>query len=251
MNLASANATPTTPPAPRTTLTSAQVRELDARAEREYGLPGLVLMENAGAGCAQRLLQFGLRGRILIVCGSGNNGGDGLVIARHLDNAGHLVRIVLVGAPTRLSPAAAVQWRAVTAAGLDAQVVTSEQAASTHFWQTATSDCSMIIDAILGTGSQGELRPPLPTVLTHLNHSPAVRIAIDLPTGLNADTGQPGPFTFRAARTLTLVAPKAGFNNPLATEFLGIVDAIPIGVPRRLLLEFLDVTPSIPAVSCK
>jgi NAD(P)H-hydrate epimerase len=244
MNLTNHDATPTPQPPPRSTLTSDQVRELDARAWREYGLPGLVLMENAGAGCAQRLQQLGLAGPIVIVCGSGNNGGDGLVIARHLDNSGHAVRVVLLGDPARLSPDAAVQWRVVTAAGLDAQVVTAEQAASARYWQAALSDCSTIIDAILGIGSQGELRPPLPAVLTLLNNSPALRIAIDLPTGLNADTGIPGSITFRAARTLTLVAPKAGFHNPLAAAFLGTVDVIPIGIPRRLLQDFHDSTPS-------
>lgn len=233
----------TAPTASRNGLTSDQVRELDRRAWQEYGLPGLVLMENAGRGCAERLMELGISGRVLIVCGSGNNGGDGLVIARHLDNHGHPVQVVLVGSPEKFTNDTAVQWKAVTRAGLSVAQPTIAEAQSPEYWRRQLQDVTLIVDAILGIGSTGEPRPPLPLVLTILNAAAARRVAIDLPTGLNADTGIPATTTFRADHTLTLVALKAGFTNPLAAEVLGVVEAIPIGVPRRLLHEFLDISP--------
>src|SRR6266566_4877690 len=96
-----------------TTLTRAQVRELDRRAIEEYGVPGIVLMENAGRGAAELLLALGARGPVVICCGKGNNGGDGFVIARHLDNHGIPVRILLFAPPEDLSGDAAINYRIV------------------------------------------------------------------------------------------------------------------------------------------
>src|SRR5580704_13369213 len=99
-------------------LTRAQVREVDRRAITEFGVPGIVLMENAGRGAAELLISLGVQGSVAICCGKGNNGGDGLVIARHLDNRGIAVRVLLFAGPEELTGDAAVNVRIVERAGL-------------------------------------------------------------------------------------------------------------------------------------
>src|SRR4030081_1642002 len=100
----------------KTCLSRAEVRELDRRAIEEFGVPGVVLMENAGRGTAEVLLGLGDPGRVVVCCGKGNNGGDGFVIARHLDNAGESVRVLLFCAPEDLTGDAAINQRIVTRA---------------------------------------------------------------------------------------------------------------------------------------
>src|SRR5881394_299563 len=99
-------------------LTRAEVRELDRRAIEEYGVPGVVLMENAGRGAAEVLLRLGVRGRVVICCGKGNNGGDGFVIARHLDNREVPVQVLLFARPEDLTGDAAINYRIIARSGL-------------------------------------------------------------------------------------------------------------------------------------
>lgn len=96
-----------------------------------------------------------------------------------------------------------------------------------------------IVDALLGTGTSGDPRPPLAGIIERLNACRAKKLAVDLPSGLDCDTGIPGTPTFRADHTCTFVAPKVGFANPAAKEYLGTVSVHDIGVPRKLLEEFL------------
>src|SRR3712207_579261 len=103
-------------------LTHEQTRELDRRATEEFGVPGVVLMENAGRGMAELLRSLGVRGRVDVCCGRGNNGGDGFVIARHLDNAGVAVRVLLFARPEELTGDAAVNYRIIAKSGLPLEV---------------------------------------------------------------------------------------------------------------------------------
>jgi NAD(P)H-hydrate epimerase len=208
-----------------TTLTRAQVRELDRRAIEEFGVPGVVLMENAGRGAAELLMRLNPERRpVLIFCGKGNNGGDGYVIARHLDIHGWPVRLVRVAPASELTGDAAVMERIVTAAGIpDA---------------SAPDDSGWIVDALFGTGLTGPLRKPYDRVVAAINASPAKVLAVDIPTGLDCDTGKPLGPTVRADHTVTFVAPKAGFAAPEAKEWLGEVHVVGIGAPRKLLAEY-------------
>src|SRR5436305_1737090 len=97
------------------TLSRQQTRELDRLAVAEYGISSLVLMENAGRGVADRLERLGISGPVAVCCGRGNNGGDGFVVARHLDGRGHAVRVLLLGDPERLAGDAAVNYRVLMA----------------------------------------------------------------------------------------------------------------------------------------
>ncbi len=218
------------------TLTTSQVREIDRRAIEEYGLPGIALMENAGRGCAELLLARGVHGPVVVCCGPGNNGGDGFVIARHLDVAGCDVRVLLFADPERLGGDAAVNARVVRQSGLT--VETFQAAPPPEMLEGLLQPAAWIVDALLGTGSRGEVREPLRSAIAAINRSGRRVLAVDLPSGLDADTGVPGDPCVRADVTATFVARKRGFEAPAAQTCLGEVVVVGIGAPRRLLAEF-------------
>jgi NAD(P)H-hydrate epimerase len=216
------------------TLTRDQARDIDRRALVDYGLAGVVLMENAGRGVATLLRTLGATGPVVICCGKGNNGGDGLVIARHLDNHGIPVRVVLFGPPDQLSADAAANYPAVVKGGIPLTLLTDATLAADKVRQQLT-DAAWIVDALFGTGLTGPLRSPFDTVVNAINASGARVLAVDLPSGLDTDTGEPLGPTVRAHHTATFVAPKHGFANASAQPWLGQVHVIDIGVPRILV----------------
>lgn len=228
----------------RCVLTRDQVRQLDQRAIRDYGVPSLVLMENAGRGCAELLMRLGVRGTVLLCCGKGNNGGDGFVVARHLDAMGCKVRVWIWDDPKTFSQDAAVNFQILQSASV---AVERPPAESPDVWSAAAGDIDWCVDALLGTGVQGPPREPYASVIRWMNELPARRLAIDLPSGLDCDTGQPHHPTVRADVTVTFVAWKAGFLQPQAQAYLGRVYVMAIGAPRRVLEEFgVPAAPTLP-----
>ena len=179
-----------------------QVRAFDKHAIETLGIPSAVLMENAGRGAAQVLEALGIRGPIVICCGKGNNGGDGLVMARHLTNRGFDVRTLLFAGPED----------EIDDANLAALFARAD-------W---------IVDALFGTGLTGPLRVPFDRLVTLINASPARVLAVDIPSGLDCDTGTPLGAAIRAEHTVTFIAPKLGYN-PAALEFTGRVHVVDIG----------------------
>lgn len=216
-------------------LNRTQVREVDRRAIDEYGMSGLVLMENAGRGCVDVLCRLGCRGRVVVVCGKGNNAGDGFVIARHLDLRGVATKVVLLGAPQDLRGDAAANYAIIQHSGLS--IVDLSRPFDAAVFQSHLHGAEWIIDAILGTGSTGRPRPPFDVAIRQMNAAAAKRLAVDLPSGLDCDTGDLADPTIRANHTCTFVAPKAGFANPRAAPFLGQVHVLDIGAPRKLIDE--------------
>ncbi|MBN2474366.1 MAG: NAD(P)H-hydrate epimerase [Pirellulales bacterium] len=223
---------------PPTTLTRAQSRLVDRRAMEHYGLCGLVLMENAGRGVADRLCEAGIDGPVVICCGKGNNAGDGFVIARHLDLRGFEVRVLLWAVPGELSGDAEVNFRILEKTEVPIEVFGAEHDPARLASQLA--DAAWIVDALLGTGARGEPRPPLDAVIDQLNAAAARKLAVDLPSGLDCDTGRPSHHTIRAAATCTFVAAKPGFYAAGAERFTGRLHVLDIGAPRRLVEEVLD-----------
>ncbi len=211
------------------------VREIDRRAVEEFGLPIVALMENAGAGVARGIVARGLGGPFVVCCGRGNNGGDGFVIARHLDGRGHDVRVLLAG-PPGLTGAAATNLDVLQKAGVPVDSV--DEAVTADEVATRLDGAGCLVDALLGIGARGPMRPPYAAIVEAMNANPAAFVAVDLPSGLDCDTGQPAEPTVRADVTFTMVAPKRGFDSSEAAELLGEVETIDIGAPRRLLLEF-------------
>ena len=218
-----------------TVLTRAQVREVDRRAIEMYGLPGVVLMENAGRSVAEAVREAARPpGRVVLLCGGGNNGGDGYVAARHLSNAGYPVVIYATRAPEALSGDAAVHAAVAARMGIVPAVVSSPQDASraAYGWR----DAAVIVDALLGTGFSGDVRSPLAELIEACNGvRDATVLAVDVPSGLDCDTGRPGRPTVRADVTVTFVAPKAGFRELEAKPYLGKVVVGDIGVPKGLV----------------
>jgi NAD(P)H-hydrate epimerase len=213
----------------------AEVREVDRRAIDDYGMSGLVLMENAGRGCADVLRQLGCQGPVAVVCGKGNNAGDGFVIARHLELRGVLVKVILLGAPGELSGDAAANYAILTKSGVPIMDL-SARFESVAF-DAELSGTEWIVDAVLGTGATGAPRPPFDVAIRSMNVAKAKRLAVDLPSGLDCDTGDPADPTLRADHTCTFVATKVGFANPRAAAFVGRIHVLDIGAPRRLIEE--------------
>jgi NAD(P)H-hydrate epimerase len=217
-------------------LTRDQARELDRRAIDGLGIPGVVLMENAGRNIAALVLEKGVRGSVVICCGPGNNGGDGFVIARHLDNAGTPVRVLLFTPPEKLAGDALVNYRVLAAGGVPVEVQLEPDSASL---QTLLAEADWIVDALFGSGQRGALREPFNLVVRAINASGVRVLAVDLPSGLDCDTGMPGDPTVRALHTATIAAPKRGFSESVAVAWIGTVHVIDMGVPRRLLKELV------------
>jgi NAD(P)H-hydrate epimerase len=175
------------------------------------------------------LRSLGVHGQVVILCGKGNNGGDGLVIARHLANAGIDVISLLLARPDDLSSDAAVQWNIVQRMQLPTQVWADQKLDDTKL-AGILGAADWIVDALFGTGLTGPVRAPLDRVIALFNASSAHRLAVDIPTGLDADTGAALSATVRAEHTVTFVAEKMGFRNPSAAVFLGCVHVADIGV---------------------
>ena len=215
-------------------LSKHEVRELDRRAVEEYGMPGVVLMENAGRGAAVLLRSLGVRGPVVICCGKGNNGGDGLVMARHLDNGQVPVKILLFGKPEELTGDAAGNYHILIKAGLPVQNVELHPFDGEKLRRELAA-AEWIVDALFGTGLAGPVRPPFDDVIAAINARSARVLAVDIPSGLDADTGQSLGPAVRADHTATFVGLKKGFVNPAAQEWLGRVHVLDIGMPRSLM----------------
>lgn len=210
-----------------------EVRDVDRRAVEEFRMPSVILMENAGRGAAELLLSLGVGGRVVICTGRGNNGGDGFVIARHLENHDIDVRILLFAAPEDLRGDAAINFRILQVAGTPLRVL--DLSPDLEELEAELAGAEWIVDALLGTGTQGGLREPYPALIGAINRASARVLAVDLPSGMDCDTGGPLGECVRAEHTATFVARKRGFDAPGAKEWTGEVHVIDIGVPRKLL----------------
>jgi NAD(P)H-hydrate epimerase len=239
---------PDTSPPQSLVLTRAQVREIDRRAIEDYGVPGIVLMENAGrnaAGVALEVLasieqRDGFKAQrplAAIVCGGGSNGGDGYVVARHLANAGVEVQIISIKPPIELDGDAAAQWHIVDRMGLS--LVVAEGAEGMGEAAAILDAADLIVDAILGTGFSGDrVRDPADAVITLINQAAddgTAVLAVDVPSGLDCDSGKPADPTVRADATVTFIALKPALADPNLEPWCGQVLVADIGVPVNLI----------------
>jgi len=221
-------------------LSRAAVRELDRRASEEYGVPSILLMENAGrasADEAERLVERAPQ-PIAVLCGPGNNGGDGLVLARTLHNRGHAVRVVFVGSE-RMVEAGSADFRLNLALwrGLGRSVSLVESEAGARELAEELAAAPLAVDALFGTGLVRELEEPWRSAIRALNASRRPVLALDLPSGLDADTGEVHGAAVRATLTVTFVAKKRGMLAARGPELCGRVVVAEIGIPRPLLEE--------------
>jgi len=220
-------------------LSREQIRQIDRRAIEELGVPGVVLMENAGRGAAEIILArlIGVDDPLaVILAGAGNNGGDGFVVARHLHLAGVRVRVYLAAEADRLSPDARVNQDIARGMGLDIQPLrgAADVQEAAAFWSRA----HVLVDGLLGTGFYGQVRPPLTEIISAINESRPTTgglvVALDVPSGLDCDTGRPGGVAVKADLTVTFVARKKGFDDPSSVAYTGEVFVVGIGAPAEL-----------------
>ena len=227
---------------PFPTLSRARVRELDRIAIEEFGLPSVVLMENAGRNASAELLRRlplvqpdrTEAHSVVLLCGAGNNGGDGYVVARHLHEAGLGVVLLETARPEDLSPDAAVFRHVTQRMGLTHSLVKNGEAL--HRVCASLPSVDVFVDALLGTGFQGELRTSaaelLRTAGEHVQRWGAIVVALDVPSGLDVDSGQAAPETLRAAYTFTFGANKIAYQAPASRLWTGEVTVLSIGAPR-------------------
>jgi NAD(P)H-hydrate epimerase len=209
-----------------------QARELDRRAIEEFGIPGIVLMENAGRGMAELLVRLGVSGRVVICCGKGNNGGDGFVIARWLDAWNIATQVMLFCHPEELTGDAATNCKIVQKCEIPMAIPPNSLEEVTL--RNELSGADWIVDALFGSGLRGPVRPPYDRVIDAINGSSVRVLAVDIPSGLDSDTGQPLGRTVRASHTATIVSAKKGFELLESREWTGEIHIIDIGLPRTL-----------------
>lgn len=216
-------------------LTCDESRNIDKIAIEKFGIPGIALMENASRGCVDWLEELGITGTVLIVAGKGNNGGDGFAMARHLLVRGHQVSVQMIGDPNSLSGDAKVNFeilQKISDSVLQIHESATEITADGFLAILQSYRPEWIVDGLLGTGTKGDLRSPMPEVLSAMNRCDARKFAIDLPSGFDGDTGQSLDAAFTAEYTATFVAKKIGFQHAAAKSLLGEVKVLDIGFPN-------------------
>ena len=209
-------------------ISSKQMRALEVNAEY-YGVSLLQLMENAGRGIAAEVVsRFPATSRVVIFCGLGGNGGDGFVAARHLCSLGYNVTVVLAGRSENIGHEAALRnWQALLP--LSQSVSTIEVPDSSSI---PVIEADVVVDALLGTGTRGRLKPPIAQLVEYFNNLEAFKIAADTPTGIDSDTGEVLGSAVKANLTVTFHAPKIGLKQ--AMKSAGQLVVKDIGLPREL-----------------
>jgi len=215
-----------------------EVRAFDAWAIQSLGLPGMVLMENAGRSCAEVIRQkrTGVaRPKVCIFCGTGNNGGDGYVIARHLLNDGLSVKVALCGDPKKVGGDARINLDVLRRMGQPIESLDLDDPSLEGRVRDLVLGTEGIVDAIFGTGLKGQVAPPYARLIEAINGRRVPILAVDIPSGLDCDTGRPLGAAIRADTTVTFVAVKKGFLSPEARPYTGEVIVASIGVDPGFL----------------
>lgn len=216
-------------------------RAVDRAAVEEYGIPGIVLMENAARGAAEVVLRIldqvvpGSRdaARILIVCGRGNNGGDGFAIARHLHNAHVEPTIVPLGEPRPDSDAA---LNLAICRNMNLKIIDQSDI-------NRAGEFALLVDAIFGTGLDRPVTGRAAEMIERINRCASPVVAIDVPSGLDCDSGHPLGVAVRATHTITFLGLKRGFLSEAVRRYTGRMHVVQIGAPRELLQRFGKAPP--------
>lgn len=222
-------------------LTREQSRRVDQLAI-EAGATGIALMDMAAKRCVRLLTEVETTNSAIVFCGTGNNGGDGFVIARRLALLGVAVKIFLCGDEERMSDDALMSYK--IAQSLDLLIVPfddgwSDSDMANRFSKIDGEPVDWIVDCLLGTGASGDPRPPMNRVIQAMNELDVKRFAVDIPSGLDCETGQPGDPTIKADLTCTFVAMKTGFEAEAAKPYLGKVRIGSIGVSDEIVEQVL------------
>ena len=216
--------------------TAEELKEIDRRCVWDYRIPALLLMENAGRGASEMAKEINpSRRQTVILVGKGNNGGDGLVVARFLRFWKVPVKVWMIGASKgyRKNSAPWYNHQIVKRLGIPIEHYMGE--AQSAAIRKDVSNAGLIVDAMFGVGLSGDVREPYAGIIGMVNDSGSKVLAIDVPSGLDSDTGEPLGIAVKALKTATFAAMKKGFENEASRKYTGEVVLIDIGVPPELL----------------
>lgn len=221
----------------RQSVTTAQIQKLDQAAIGTYGIPSLILMENAGAAVAREAVRMigASKKTVSIFCGMGNNAGDGFVAGRHLLNSDFLVKIFIIGNPKRLKADAAINYQIFVKNGIPVREIKQLTPAVIRQIRRST----LCIDALFGVGLNRNIEPPFSEIITAINRYARRILAVDIPSGLDGTTGKIYGACVRADTTVTMTFPKGGFYRNSGPQHCGRVVVADIGIPRRFIARIL------------
>ncbi|MFH2145711.1 MAG: NAD(P)H-hydrate epimerase [Candidatus Omnitrophota bacterium] len=214
------------------------IKEIDERAQNEYAIPGLILMENAGLAATQVALQLIRRQRnkqVTVFSGPGNNGGDGFVLARHLANKKLKVKVFLLGKKNKLRGDARANFVILSKIGVEAIEL------SLAGWlqvKTQIKRAGLVVDAIFGIGLNKDISGIFEDVIKQINLRAEKVLALDIPSGLCATTGRIFKACVRADTTVTFGMAKKGFFKRYAKKYTGRIVVADIGLPRTLIEQY-------------
>jgi len=225
-------------------MTREQVRAFDRWAINTLGIPGVVLMENAGRSCAELIKEklagvtqpkacppYSLGRRVCIFCGTGNNGGDGYVIARHLLNSGFQVTVVICGDIGKIKGDAKINLDILEQMGQHIEQLNISDGDISRRVRSLTGGADMLVDALFGTGLSGQMSDEYKKLIESINAQNCPILAVDIPSGLDCDSGQPLGAAIKATYTVTFVAVKYGFTaSSSASHYTGEIFIASIGV---------------------
>ncbi len=215
------------------TITAEEMAEIDKKAV-EFGISRLLLMENAGGAVARTIMEkFNHRLKIIVFAGTGNNGGDGFVAARHLTNKGAKVNLFLIGDPGGIhTEEARLNWNLIQKMERNIKIYVIRGPSDLEKAKRYKKHADVIVDAMLGTGLRGSLREPFSSVVRLINESGTPVVSVDSPTGLNPSTGEVHGLAVKATCTVTFHKMKRGFLE--AKEYTGTVTIADIGIPKEV-----------------
>ncbi|MFH0839226.1 MAG: NAD(P)H-hydrate epimerase [Candidatus Omnitrophota bacterium] len=216
-------------------ITAERMKEIDRKAQELYAIPGIILMENAGIQAAHQAVMMleNKPKKVCIFCGKGNNGGDGFVVARHLFNRNFKIKVLLIGRVNEIKRDAKINLDILLKMGVEVYELTGTF--SRVFVKDALTHTSLIVDAIFGIGLKGTMPDNISEIINMINISKKPVLSIDIPSGLDSNTGRILGGCVKAARTITFGLPKKGFfrnKGPLHTGKISVVD---ISLPLVLL----------------
>src|SRR3990167_2927201 len=221
------------------TLTREEMRELDRKAIEEYKIPGIVLMENAGRNVAEEVLQMidnPQKVKVAILCGKGNNGGDGFVVARHLHNHSIHVDVFLIAKISDILKDGDAGTNLQILLNMKISVKEILDISGVNSILNELNNYNILVDALFGTGLSGDVREPFKTLIDGVNNLNKPIVSVDIPSGLDCNTGKILGTAIKATKTVTFAAAKKGFYLGEGTSYTGNVTVTDISIPKDLIL---------------
>ena len=219
-------------------LTREEMRELDRKAVEEYKIPGIVLMENAGRNVAEEILKMlddPQQAKVAILCGKGNNGGDGFVVARHLHNHGIHVDVFLIARVSDILKDGDAGTNLQILLNMKIPVNEIFEIPSVNSILKELHNYNILADALFGTGLSGDVREPFRTLINGVNNLNKPIVSVDIPSGLDCNTGKILGTAIKATKTVTFAVAKKGFYLNDGPSYTGKVIVSDISIPRELI----------------